>query len=224
MKIVARVCVIALSVLLFAPLQVAAQPKAYRSVQVDDKRIALTFDDGPHPRQTERILEILGKYNVKATFFMVGKNVELYPDVARRVVGAGCEIGNHTYSHYHVSALNEGTLREELERCREVLEEICGCEPRLFRPPEGKITSYVEACVDDEYELILWSLDTRDWEGKSASAIADSVMEKVHPGAIILLHDYVGKNAHTAEALEIFLPLLLSQGYEPVTVSELIGQ
>ncbi len=219
------ICVFALMILCSqASLRVSAQSTAYRSVQTEDKRIALTFDDGPHPYQTAQILDVLAANGIKATFFMVGENIANYPDAARAVLRAGHEIGNHTYSHHHISQLNEQTLSDEMERCEDILEELGAC-PRLFRPPEGKVTSYVETCADEEdYTLILWSLDTRDWEGKSAEAIASTVLEHIRPGDIILMHDYVGKGGNTADALKIFLPKLLEEGYEPVTVSELIGR
>ena len=203
---------------------VSASPiRTYRSVDTDAKRIALTFDDGPHPHQTREILDVLAKYDVRATFFMVGENVVNYPDAAKAVAQAGHEIGNHTFSHCRVSASKAEELEHEMERCEEVIEECCGCETRLFRPPEGCITPFVESCaVEEDYSLILWSLDTRDWEGRSAEAITRAVLKEIRPGAIVLMHDYIGKNAHTAEALRLLIPQLLQNGYELVSVSELL--
>ena len=195
----------------------------YRSVKTNGMQIALTFDDGPHPTQTLKILEILERYHVKATFFMVGVNVVNYPDVARAVLRAGHEVGNHTYSHYHIKELGTGALEAELGKCEDALEELCEYRPHLLRPPEGMVTQDVKAYSEKgDYELILWSLDTRDWEHRSASEIADSVLSHVKPGDIILMHDYVGRDSNTPHALEILLPELLSRGYEPVTVSRLL--
>ncbi len=196
----------------------------YRSVKTDGMQIALTFDDGPHPTQTSQILSVLEKYNVHATFFMVGVNVVNYPDAARAVLRAGHEVGNHTYSHYHMRDLGTRALEEELGRCEDVLEELCEYRPHLFRPPEGMITKDVERYSEQgDYALILWSLDTRDWEHKTTEEIVESVLSRVQPGDIILMHDYIGKNSNTPQALEILLPKLLERGYEPVTVSRLLG-
>ncbi len=205
---------------------VAEEPlrEGYRSVKTDGMQIALTFDDGPHPHQTEQILEILKRYEVQATFFMVGQNVINYPDAARAVLRAGHEVGNHTFSHLHMRDLGEERLFEEVGMCEDALEELCEYRPHLFRPPEGNVTKGVRDCSEKgDYALILWSLDTRDWELKNADLIADSVLSKVQPGDIILMHDYIGTNSQTPEALEILLPRLLERGYQPVTVSQLLG-
>ena len=205
-------------------LSAFAEAPVYRSVETDTKKIALTFDDGPHPTLTPKILEILGKYNVKATFFMVGENVVNYPESARMVLREGHEIGNHTYTHRHVAEMDEETLKGELGRCEDALLELCEYRTHLFRPPEGAVTPCVERCSEEgDYSLILWSLDTRDWEHKSASRIASSVLDGVHPGDIILMHDYIGVKSKTPEALEVLIPELLRRGYELVTVSDLMG-
>lgn len=198
----------------------------YRSVSLapGKKQVALTFDDGPHPRLTKEILAILEAYGIKATFFMIGENVENYPDVARAVADAGHEIGNHTETHRHLASLDEAVLTKELEACKESIFRVCGVYPSLFRPPEGATPAFVLRCAEKfSYPVILWSIDTKDWEVKSTGKIADSVLSGIKPGAIILLHDYVGKNSKTPEALRVLLPILLEQGYEFVTVSELLG-
>ncbi len=213
------------AVLLFegGMLRPAAETVVFRSAKTEEKRIALTFDDGPHPKQTPQILEILSRYGIKATFFMVGENVTYYPKAAEMVLAEGHEVGNHTFSHAHVGHLDIGRIREELVRCEDVLEELGEYRPHLFRPPEGSVTPYVEHCVDaGDYALILWSLDTRDWECKDADLIAKRVLEEVEPGDIILMHDYIA-GSETPKALEILLPKLLGQGYEFVTVSQLLG-
>lgn len=205
-------------------LPCVAETEVYRSVQTDTKQIALTFDDGPHPYLTPRILEILKKHGVSATFFMVGENVINYPDAARAVLREGHEIGNHTYSHRHVSSLDSKRLTEEMEKCENALFELCECRPHLFRPPEGAVTKTVEECArEGDYSLVLWSLDTRDWENKSVEQIVGRVIDNIRPGDIILMHDYIGVRSKTPEALEILLPELLKRGYEPVTVSHLLG-
>ena len=196
----------------------------HRSVQNESKRIALTFDDGPHPHQTKKILDVLDRYHVKATFFMVGVNVKNYPETAALVIKNGHEIGNHTFSHRHLQMMDDGAVLYELTGCEDVLEELCEYRPHLFRPPEGAITESVLRCAQKEdYELVLWSIDTRDWETKNVDKIVDSVLRQIKPGDIILMHDYIGRGSKTPQALERLLPLLLERGYEPVTVSRLLN-
>ncbi len=205
-------------------LSSSAQVQVYRSVKTDTKRIAITFDDGPHPYLTESILKTLDKYDVKATFFMVGVNVVNYPDAARAVIAAGHEVGNHTFSHEHMTRLSEAQVQRELGLCEDALEELCEYRPHLFRPPEGAVNTYIEHCTErNDYTMILWSLDTRDWENKNAELIVDRVLSSIRAGDIILMHDYIGRASKTPEALEILLPKLLEAGYEPVTVSQLLG-
>ena len=202
----------------------AEQPLVYRSAQTDTMKIALTFDDGPHPYLTPQILDILQRYQIHATFFMVGVNVMNYPETARAVISSGHEVGNHTFSHHHIPNMRQEDIAEEIERCEDALEELCEYRPHLFRPPQGAVNRFVERCAEEgDYTLILWSLDTRDWECKSTEQIVDEVISKVQPGDIILMHDYIGKNSKTPEALEILLPKLLERGFEPTTVSSLLG-
>ena len=199
--------------------------QAYHSVKTQSKKIALTFDDGPHPNQTKRILDILDRYQVRATFFMVGVNIENYPDAAKEVIVRGHEVGNHTYSHAKIGTMSESDVDRELERCEEVLDELFDYEPHLFRPPQGILSDAVEGCsFERDYRLILWSLDTRDWEVKNTDRIVKNVLSNIQGGDIVLMHDYIGTNSHTADALEILLPELLARGYEPVTVSELLEE
>lgn len=205
-------------------IPLSAETEVYRSVKTNSKQIAITFDDGPHPYLTQRIMEILDRYHVKSTFFMVGVNVINYPDVAKQVIAQGHEVGNHTFSHNHLNKMSEETLATELERCEDALEELCEYRPHLFRPPEGAVNDYVQHCTDNgDYRLILWSIDTKDWENKDTSKIVNSVLDSVEAGDIILMHDYIGRKSHTPEALEILLPELISRGFEPVTVSRLLG-
>lgn len=205
-------------------LSPSAEVKVYRSVTTEKKQIALTFDDGPHPSLTPKILAILAKYGVHATFFMVGENVINYPTAAKQVIEAGHEVGNHTFTHPHLAGLNEHAIMEEIGKCEDALEELCEYRPHLLRTPQGALTQNLERCLsDDDYILVLWSLDTRDWDNKSTAYIVQTVLGNVKSGDIILMHDYIGYNSKTPEALEKIIPELLSQGYEFVTVSELLG-
>ena len=189
------------------------------------KKIALTFDDGPHPRYTERILNILDKYKVKATFFVIGVNIENYPEPLKKIVDSGHEIGNHSYDHNNEKNLSEYNVREEIEKCEKLIYESVGKKPTLFRPPQGQYGDKVEKIAREKgYSIILWSIDTKDWEHNSAKKIESIVSRQATNGDIILMHDYTSGKNTTCEALEMIIPNLLSKGYEFVTVSDLIGK
>ena len=196
----------------------------YRKNENEYKKIALTFDDGPHPRLTPKILEILDKYKVRATFFTVGINVHYYPETFEKIVARGHEIGNHTYTHPHVSRVDKVTLRDEIERCESEIYEHSEYRTKLFRPPEGMVDTGITTLLKElDYKVILWDIDTRDWDHTPASEIADMIINRISSGDIILMHDYISYDSPTPEALEIFLPVLIERGYQFVTVSELIG-
>ena len=200
-----------------------AEVKAIGGRANDDMKIALTFDDGPHPRITPKILDILAEYGIKATFFEVGENIELYPDVSRRVVAEGHEIGNHTYTHPHLAKTDYCSLLDEVSRCEKTITEITGVKPSLFRPPEGVIDGKVRKVAENSgYSLIVWTVDTRDWAKTSADAIVKNVLGNINSGDIILMHDYTSGNCHTIEALRRMIPALRDMGYEFVTVGELL--
>ena len=187
------------------------------------KRIALSFDDGPHPSFTPKILSLLENYGIKATFFMIGCNVAHYPEIAKRVASEGHEIGNHTYSHPHMKQLSLRDLLGEVRKTEEILHENGIEKPRLFRPPEGfRSKEQVEALENEGYQTIIWSLDTRDWEGKAAGEIISVVLNDVQGGDILLFHDYTSRKNTTITALEQLIPRLIKDGYEFVTVSELM--
>ena len=196
----------------------------YRKNENEYKKIALTFDDGPHPRLTPKILEILDKYKVRATFFTVGINVHYYPETFEKIVARGHEIGNHTYTHPHVSRVDKVTLRDEIERCESEIYEHSEYRTKLFRPPEGMVDTGITTLLKElDYKVILWDIDTRDWDHTPASEIADMIINRISSGDIILMHDYISYDSPTPEALEIFLPVLIERGYQFVTVGELIG-
>lgn len=185
-------------------------------------RIALTFDDGPDPELTPRVLDILEKNNVKATFFVIGQNAERFPDIIDRELAAGHEIGNHTYSHKYLGHAEDMVTEAEIYECDTRLFEHNEYTPRLFRPPGGIMNERIgSVCNAMGYSVILWSIDTRDWSGVSADGISAEIFKNLRDGAVILMHD--GVRGHTAEALEYLLPKLTAMGYECVTVSELIG-
>ncbi len=216
------ILVIAICILL--PLRVEAwEDRSVVHVKTEEKVIALTFDDGPHPRYTERILAVLAKHDVKATFFMVGINVERYPAAAKAVVDAGHEIGNHTYHHAHLAGMNEGDTRDEVDACARRILDICGASPLLFRAPEGTRGETLHTLLDSMgYRQILWNVDTLDWKGRESGDIAKTVLRKVRGGDIILMHDYVSGKLQSEAALGLIIPALKARGYRFVTVSELL--
>ena len=200
-----------------------AEVKAIGGRANDDMKIALTFDDGPHPKNTPKILDILAEYGIKATFFEVGENIELYPEVSRRVVAEGHEIGNHTFTHPHLAKTDYRSLLDEVARCEKVITETTGVKPSFFRPPEGVVDANVRKIAEDEgYSIIVWTVDTRDWAGTSTDNIVKNVLNNVNSGDIILMHDYTSKKCNTIPALRRMIPALRDMGYEFVTVGELL--
>ncbi len=190
----------------------------------DHKKIALTFDDGPHPRYTKEILSILEEYGITATFFIIGVNAVNYPEDLKRIVDSGCEIGNHTYSHHTLNKLNPDDVKNEIMECEKVLCELTGKKPSVFRPPQGILPTSIDTIVwEAHYNVVLWSIDTRDWAMNPSNEIVKTVLAQLKGGDIILMHDYVSGGNTTCEALRMMIPEILERGYEFVTVSEMIN-
>ena len=195
----------------------------YHSRHNDRMEIALSFDDGPHPRLTPRILEILEEYGIKATFFMVGENVGYYPDAARAVVEAGHEVGNHTFSHRKFDRMTEQDMRREIAACEEAISSVSGEPVRFVRPPEGQMSETMRQVIGTlNYRIILWDVDTRDWAHTPPDVICRHILDTVQAGDIILMHDFIGHDSPTPEALRLVIPALLERGYRFVTVGELV--
>ncbi len=189
----------------------------------DNKYVALTFDDGPHKLYTAQILDILAEYGVKATFFIVGKNCEKYPELVKREIDDGHEVGNHTYSHPDIGTLDESGLVHEVLAAEETLQGLREYKPKLFRPPAGKYNAAIDRIIAKlNYTAVLWNVDTQDWKAPATEKITARVFKNVKPGNIILMHDYVVGKSHTPESLRVILPQLIEQGYRFVTMSELI--
>ena len=195
----------------------------YHSRPNDRMEIALSFDDGPHPRLTPLILSILEEYGIKATFFMVGENVGYYPAAARAVAEAGHEIGNHTFSHRKFDKLGEEELRCEIFSCEEAIGRVSNTPVRFIRPPEGQMSDSMRKVIGElDYRVILWDVDTRDWAHTSPESISRHILETVQAGDIILMHDFIGYNSPTPAALRLVIPALLERGFHFVTVGELV--
>lgn len=189
----------------------------------DEKYIALTFDDGPHIKYTLEILDILKENNATSTFFIIGENAQEHPELVKSLVDAGCEIGNHTWSHAFLDKLCEDDIRGELDKAHTLITELVGKPPTVFRAPGGRINDTVLKVAEEfGYTSVLWSKDTRDWSCPSVDYVISTATENSENGDIILFHDYNAKNSPTPEALRILLPKLIRDGYTPVTVSELL--
>ena len=208
-----------------APISAVREPLAdvYFSCDTEKRRIALTFDDGPHYKYTEEILDILKEFDVKATFFVVGQLAERYPELVLREIADGHEVASHTWSHPKLPGISEDVMRDELHATDEFLYELAEYQPRLFRPPEGKCSESVRRVAAElDYEVVLWTVDTRDWAHTPVDTIVKTVLDTTESGSIILCHDFIGRDSPTPAAIRQFIPELKRNGYEFVTVSELI--
>lgn len=180
------------------------------------KLIALTFDDGPYESVTNRILDVLDKYNAKATFFVMGNRVLDYPTTLRRTFEEGHEIGNHTYSHKQLTKLNEKSIKYEIEYSNEMINQVIEVGDALLRPPYGDHNALVDKIV--KVPMITWSIDSLDWKSKDKDKVIEQIKATLHENAIVLMHDLYES---TADAIEELIPYLIKEGYELVTVSEL---
>ena len=186
-------------------------------------RIALTFDDGPSAKYTDEILGILVEYGVHATFFVIGEYAEAHPEIVKREIDGGHEVGNHTYTHINLVRAGDAAAREELRRTQEVIYESDEYVSRLIRPPEGKYTSrLLREARELDCRIVLWTVDTEDWRHTAVDKIYKNVTDNVKSGDIILFHDGIVGGSPTPEALRRVIPELLRRGFEFVTVSELM--
>lgn len=183
-------------------------------------KIALTFDDGPHPSETLRLLDILDQYNAKATFFVLGKNTEYYPDIVREISNRGHEIANHTYSHPDLTSLSYGEILYELQMADQIIIEATGTKPRLVRPPYGSVDEDTKAAIRDNGQtLVTWTVDTRDWDHRDPYQSLEIVKENADLGDIILMHDV---HSSSVDAVPQIIEYLQGQGYELTTVSDIL--
>ena len=192
------------------------------------KKIAITFDDGPDPRFTGQVLDVLKQYNVPATFFLMGARANAYPDIVKRINEEGHIIGNHSYWHPNlVEEADIGTLEREISRTEATLNKIIGYRPKLFRPPYGFLyEALVEYLVKKEFSVIIWTVDSLDWKEDPPEKIANKVIKETHPGAIILMHDggeWDADRTNTIKSLRLIIPELQKEGYEFVTVPQLVN-
>lgn len=203
---------------------VMTDENVFRHHDNDCMKIAITFDDGPSPIYTPAILDYLKEEGVTATFFLVGSQVRMAPALVRREIDEGHEIGNHTDGHPHLSKLPIEALRREVLSCEQMIYELTETRTLLFRPPEGYCSQAISDMVAGlDYRIILWNIDTRDWDHATAEEIAENVLFSVKSGDIILFHDCVSrKDSQTLAALKLIIPQLKEREYQFVSVSELI--
>lgn len=181
------------------------------------KKIAITFDDGPHPHYTEQLLDGLKERGVVATFFVTGEHAKLHPDVIKRMQEEGHLIGNHTYSHIQLTKKNREKFKEELIATNEVLKEITGEETEFVRPPYGSW----DKSFEKELNMfpVLWTVDPLDWSSKNVNRIVEKILSKAGENDIILMHDYYETSVTAAlKAVDE----LLEEGYTFVTVEEIL--
>lgn len=180
------------------------------------KMIALTFDDGPDMNDTADILDELKKYNVSATFFVLGSRVDMAPDLLQRMVMEGHEIGNHTYSHKQLTHLKKDKILWEVNETQKAIYNVTGKYPTVIRLPFGEKNDMVLSCM--KQEVINWTIDSEDWRSKNGDVIVKKVMSQVKDGDIILFHDIFSS---TGDAVKMLIPELIARDYQLVTVSEL---
>jgi len=193
--------------------------------QAPPPRIALTFDDGPNPAWTPQVLDLLSRYQAKATFFVLGSCAKSWPTLLEREVAEGHEIAAHSYGHASFPRLSNGTIAGDFARFEAVvLPRVSGRRIRWFRPPYGAVDARVRAAVTGQgYRVILWDADTNDWRKPAAAVIANRILAAAKGGQVVLMHDGGGDRSRTVQALSIVLPDLVERGVEMVTVSQLKG-
>ncbi|CAM3721442.1 peptidoglycan-N-acetylglucosamine deacetylase [Cytobacillus oceanisediminis] len=188
--------------------------------------VALTFDDGPDFVHTPLILDKLKKYGVKATFFLLGENVEKYPDVVKRMAAEGHVVGNHSYDHPNFVKVSNEEYHDQILKTGEMIQKLTGYFPKFIRPPYGSINEEkLKWATEQRFMIIQWSIDTLDWKGTSAEAISVNIFANAFPGSIILQHSAPSeaKLQGSVEALELIIPQLQSKGARFVTLPEMFS-
>ena len=199
-------------------IETSTEYDIYNQTVIDKNKpmIALTFDDGPN-HNTIKVLDILEKYNAKATFFILGTNIKGNEKTIKRMNELGMEIGNHMYSHKLLTKLENEKILSEIKQVDSLIFDIINKYPTLIRPSYGTINSRIKKIMDRP--IIIWNIDTLDWKNHNSNKIANKVLKLVDDGDIILMHDIYRA---TTNSLEIFIPKLIEEGYQLVTVSELL--
>lgn len=206
----------------FTPVELfgSREPEEYvRTVDPSAPMVALTFDDGPHELYSDQIMDVLERYHSVATFFEVGYNARRYPKILTRMAELGCEIASHTYYHHDLTTLSRDAMLTDLAKLDQIIYDATGAMPTLVRPPYGAVNSTVK--YQSGRAMILWTVDTQDWRYRDAQTLIDYIQNYGDlDGEVVLMHSI---HASTAEAMEVVVPWLIEQGYQLVTVSELMA-
>lgn len=186
-----------------------------RKIDKSKKMIALTFDDGPN-YNTSKVIDVLNKYDIKATFFVLGSRAINNKDILKKMADSGMEIGNHTYNHLLLTKYDENKIRSEIEDTSEVIYSATKKRPKLLRPSYGSVNNKIKKVAN--MPIIIWDIDTLDWKYHNSKMITSRVVNKVRDGDIILMHDIYSASLN---ALSNIIPILQDNGYEFVTIDEL---
>lgn len=184
--------------------------------------VAITFDDGPHPTHTPRLLDMLRDRNIRATFYLIGNRLVQHPEIARRIADEGHEIGNHSWSHPFMDRLSDAAVTREIDQTTNAIYQVTGRPPVTFRPPYGAFTRRQRIGLHEARSLptILWSVDPQDWRRPGASVVANRILANTRQGGIILSHDI---HRGTIDAMPATLDGLTARGLRFATVSQIIG-
>jgi polysaccharide deacetylase family sporulation protein PdaB len=205
---------------IFVPTSASERLLPIYSTQQNEKKIAFSFDAAWGAEDTETLIDIFNKYNIKVTFFVVGDWVDRFPDKVKLLHEAGHEIQNHSDSHPHLTNLSTQDIVKELENCNKKIQDITGICPTLMRPPYGDYDNKVIEATDSlGMHTIQWSVDSLDWKDLSAEEIKTRVLSAIEPGSIVLFHNAA---KHTPEALPSLIEALQKDGYQFVPISQLI--
>lgn len=194
------------------------------------KCMALTFDDGPYPPYTGRLLDVLKEKKIRATFFLVGEQARLHPDLVRRMVDEGHTVGLHAFRHRDFLKLTEEEKEKDLQQGKEILQSITGKEPVYWRPPHGfRDSSVMKIASAKDLQVVNWSVIPRDWTGIDKQEIYNRVMDKAEDGAVVLLHDgdsplYKASRQATVDAVGPLIDSLREKGYHLVSLEEYTGR
>ena len=230
MKAPTQQAVLPLSTQLMQHKSFSVQPRfqgnIIRQVRLSSQKkvVALTFDDGPSPNITPQVLDILKKNNIKATFFLIGRNLKQFPKIGQQIVADGHTVGNHTWHHWR-HLMMDFTAAHEIEDTAALIYEVTGVKTSLFRPPNGFLNNgLADYALKQKEAVVLWSVDSGDWRGSRASVdgLVNRVVEGVKPGGIVLMHDGGGDRSRTVQALPKIIEELTRRGYEFVSVPELL--
>lgn len=204
--------------------------KTFTGLPRNSRQLALTYDDGPNDPHTLRLLEVLAKHNVHATFFLIGRYVEQRPDLAREIVQAGHTVGNHTFTHPLLTFKSEAQIRRELSRCRAALQDAIGQHSNLFRPPfGGRRPAVLRIAREMGLQPVMWNVTGYDWNAPPATMIERKVVKQIRGGDVILLHDGGHKQlgadrSQTVIATDHLLTRYKSEGFEFVTIPKMMTE